>query len=100
MPFAPTSSSWPVTASGPAPSTSKPPASPAASPSAVTSRPGPSGRHRRPTAQPAEATRQPSGGDALADHVGRAAGLHGHAVEAVGGLHRALLVAHDDQLGL
>ena len=30
----------------------------------------------------------------------RAAGLHGDAVEAVGGLHRALLVAHDDQLRL
>src|SRR4029079_352939 len=41
-----------------------------------------------------------SGGDALADNVAGAAGLHGDAVEAVGGLHRALLVADDDQLRL
>ena len=44
--------------------------------------------------------RSGAGADLLADHAGRAAGLHGDAVEAVGRLHRALLVAHDDQLGL
>src|SRR5688500_3631039 len=36
--------------------------------------------------------------DLLAQHSRRAAGLHRHAVEAVGGLHRALLVADDDEL--
>ena len=42
----------------------------------------------------------PVAGHLLADHLGRAAGGHGHAVEGVGRLHGALLVAHDDQLGL
>ena len=40
------------------------------------------------------------GVDLLGDDLRRAAGLHGDAVEAVGGLHGALLVADDDELGL
>src|SRR5438132_6417495 len=36
----------------------------------------------------------------LAHDAGRAAGLHGDAVEAVGRLHSALLVGDDEQLGL
>src|SRR5205807_3417368 len=40
------------------------------------------------------------GRHALAHDAGRAAGLHGDAVEAVGRLHSALLVGDDEQLGL
>ncbi len=36
----------------------------------------------------------------LADDLGRGARHHGHAIEGVGGLHRALLVGDDQQLGL
>ena len=38
--------------------------------------------------------------DPLDDHLRRTAGLHGHAEQAVAGLHRALLVADDQQLRL
>ena len=44
--------------------------------------------------------RQLGTASALGEHLGAAAGLHRHAEQAVGGLHRALLVAHDEQLGL
>ena len=37
---------------------------------------------------------------ALGEHLGAAAGLHRDAEQAVGGLHRALLVADDEQLRL
>src|SRR5688572_32806673 len=38
--------------------------------------------------------------DPLRDHDARPAGGHRDAVEAVGGLHRPLLMAHDQQLRL
>ncbi len=59
---------------------------------------------RRAVAEPARAAGkegQPAGsGDALGDHLRGPTRLHRHAEQAVAGLHRALLVADDEQLRL